>query len=275
VVGVLPFVSDEPPMTRARALADRDALRRRDLNSYLPDAPENWERIVWDDLFGALFGEPDSLEDIDAETAVYLSGGKAIYVRIENETPSGPMVADLLQMQRYVEKGGDLSDLADYRATVSHIVDTVRTTAAGWSNGPQMKFGHFKTINGVSFVIGKEADPLTIYPDMRFYHGALGGGAVIKLRSEAPTADVVAILEGIDFDSLNHLQDVPHPLVGAGLPDFVIETPEEWLENRGFKLRKVERVIPVKEVEELASAEEDDDAKSAEKDSEDKKKKGH
>lgn len=282
VVGVLPFIDNEPPITRGRALADRDALRRRDLNSFMPEAPEGWERLEWHDFFAGKFGDPDDLEDVSSEATVYLNGAKSIYLRIENATPTGPMVADLLQMQRYVEKGGDLSDLEAYRATVDHTVEAVRATADGWSVGPKMKFGYFNIVQGVSFIIGKDTSKPTDFPDMRFYHGALGGGVVIKLRSEAPTADVMAVLEGIDFDSLNQLQEVPNPLVGEGLPEFVIETPEQWLHNRGFKLRKVERVIPVKEepVEEEELAEADleggeKDADKGEKDAKKKDKKGH
>lgn len=282
VVGILPFVDNEPPITRGRALADRDALRRRDLTSFMPEAPEGWERLEWHAFFAGKFGDPDSLEDVESEATVYLNSGKAIYLRIENATPTGPMVADLLQMQRYVEKGGDLSDLEAYRPTVEHTVEAVRATADGWSLGPKKKFGHFNIVKGVSFIIGKDTSKPTDFPNMRYYHGALGGGVVIKLRSEAPTADVMAVLEGIDFDSLNQLQEVPNPLVGEGLPEFVIETPEQWLHNRGFKLRKVERVIPVKEEpveeEKLAEAELDEGEKGkdkTDKDAKKKDKKGH
>lgn len=279
VVGMLPFVGDsEPPITRSRALADRDALRRQPLTSYMPDAPEGWEKLEWEAFFSGIFGVPDGTdEDISDEVSVYLKDGKSIYLRIENAMPSGPMIADLLQMQRYVEKGGDLSELKAYRATVDHTVDAVRTTADGWSIGPNMKFGHFNMVNGVSFIVGKIKTKPTDFPDMRFYHGALGAGVVVKIRSEAPTADVVAILEGIDFDSLNHLQEVPHPLVGEGLPEIVLETPEQWLHNRGFKLRKVERIIPVKEEPEetsdMAEAEVKEDADVIAKGGDDKKKK--
>ena len=275
IIGVLPFIDNEPPITRGRALADRDALRRQELTSFMPEAPEGWERIEWDAFFAGIFGDPDNLENVEKETVVYLNGGKSIYLRIENASPTGPMVADLLQMQRYVEKGGDLSDLEAYRATVDHTIEAVRSTSDGWSVGPKMKFGYFNIVQGVSFIIGKDASKPTDFPDMRFYHGALGGGVVIKLRSEAPTADIMAILEGIDFDSLNQMQEVPNPLVGEGLPEFVLETPEQWLHNRGFKLRKVERVIPVKEVpeeEDIASAEDAKDGDVIAK-GDDKKKK--
>ncbi|WP_370230119.1 hypothetical protein [Cognatishimia sp.] len=275
IIGVLPFIDNEPPITRGRALADRDALRRQELTSFMPEAPEGWERIEWDAFFAGIFGDPDNLENVEKETVVYLNGGKSIYLRIENASPTGPMVADLLQMQRYVEKGGDLSDLEAYRATVGHTIETVRSTSDGWSVGSKMKFGYFNIVQGVSFIIGKDASKPTDFPDMRFYHGALGGGVVIKLRSEAPTADIMAILEGIDFDSLNQMQEVPNPLVGEGLPEFVLETPEQWLHNRGFKLRKVERVIPVKEVpeeEDIASAEDAKDGDVIAK-GDDKKKK--
>lgn len=275
IIGVLPFIDNEPPITRGRALADRDALRRQELTSFMPEAPEGWERIEWDAFFAGIFGDPDNLENVEKETVVYLNGGKSIYLRIENASPTGPMVADLLQMQRYVEKGGDLSDLEAYRATVDHTIEAVRSTSDGWSVGPKMKFGYFNIVQGVSFIIGKDASKPTDFPDMRFYHGALGGGVVIKLRSEAPTADIMAILEGIDFDSLNQMQEVPNPLVGEGLPEFVLETPEQWLHNRGFKLRNVERVIPVKEVpeeEDIASAEDAKDGDVIAK-GDDKKKK--
>ena len=274
VVGILPFIGDdEPPLTRARALADRDALRARKLNSFTPEAPEGWEKLEWDMFFTGKFGEPDRGDEVADEVVVYLKGGKAIYLRIEHATPSGPMVADLLQIQRYVEKGGDLSDLEAYRETVDHTIEAVRTTADGWSIGPNMRFGYFEIVSGVSFIVGKVDVRPNDYPDLRFYHGALGGGIVIKIRSDAPSADVLAVLEGIDFDGLNQRQDVPHPLVGEGLPELVIETPEQWLHNRGFKLRKVERVIPVKEEpqepeegEELAEADEDVIAKGGDKD---------
>ena len=64
VVGVLPFIDNDPPITRGRALADRDALRRRDLNSFMPEAPEGWERLEWHDFFAGKFGDPDDLEDV-------------------------------------------------------------------------------------------------------------------------------------------------------------------------------------------------------------------
>lgn len=272
VRSMLPWVPDhEPPMTKARALADRDAMRRQNLNSFFPEAPEGWERLEWNAFFQGKFGLPDDEKGAEEEITVYLNGDKSIYLRAQRRVPTGPMVADLLQIQRYVEKGGKLGDLDAYRPTIDHTLEVVRETAAGWSSSTDKKFWHFETINGVSFIVGTIQSKPNDFPYMKFYHGSLGGGVVLKVRSDAPKEDVIAVLEGIDMTALNHLQDVPHPLIGEGLPEFVIETPEEWLDNKGFKLRKVERVIPPKpepEAEVVEDKEKDEEviAKSEDKD---------
>jgi hypothetical protein len=268
VVGILPFVGEgEPPMTRPRALAHRQELRSRELRSFLPEAPEGWSRIEWHAFFEGKFGPVDGAADVLQESYVYLKDDYAVYMRIQHSHPTGPMIADLLQIQRYVEKGGDLGDLEGYRATVEHSLASLRSMSDGWSVGPNFKFWHSDIVQGASFIAGKFDQKPNDFKSMRLYHAELGSGAVIKVRADAPKATVMELIQQIDFDSLNHMQEVPHPLIGTGLPEFVIETPEEWLANNGFKLRKVERVIPVKEepAEEVA-----DEADESAEDAEDK-----
>lgn len=268
VVGILPFVGEgDPPMTRPRALAQRQELRNRELRSFLPEAPEEWSRIEWHEFFEGKFGPVDGTADVTEESYVYLKDDYAVYIRIQHSRPTGPMIADLLQIQRYVEKGGDLSELEGYRATVEHSLASLRSMSDGWSVGPNFTFWHSDIVQGVSFLGGKFDQKPNDFKSMRLYHAELGSGVVIKVRADAPKATVMELIQQIDFDGLNHMQEVPHPLIGSGSPEFVIETPEEWLANNGFKLRKVERVIPVKEepVEEVADEEKEASDESDEK----------
>lgn len=258
VTGVLPWVGGkEEEITRARALADRDALRRMSLVSFAPDAPEGWEKLEWNMFFQGKFGAPDDEEKIFEEAAVYLVDESAVYLRFKHAKPTGHMVADLLQLQRYTEKGGNLSDLEGYRQKMPHTIETIRATADGWSIASDMKFKHFERIQGVHFIVGKKEMRPSEYDGMKYYYGALGGGVVIKLRSDAPAAKIRELLALVDMDALNAIQDVPHPLVGSGLPEFEIDTPEEWLSKNGFTLKKVKREIPVADLSEEISGDEE------------------
>lgn len=88
---------------------------------------------------------------------------------------------------------------------VDYIVEVVCVMVDGWFIGLKMKFGYFNIVQGVFFIIGKDISKFIDFFDMWFYYGVFGGGVVIKLCFEVLIVDVMVVLEGIDFDSLNYL----------------------------------------------------------------------
>ena len=218
-----------------------EAVTAQSTNRFLPEAPSGWERLGWNSYFVDKFLKPDDTDHIHSETYVYLKPPYAFYLRVKLTDPSLRMVADLLQVQRYVEGGGKLDDLKKYRMTVDHTVKTVRSISDGWSISGYMNFKHFKAIDGVAFIVGKPDAEAGDKTKLRYFYGSLGGGAIVKMRTDAPNALAAEILEEIDFSGLNMLQQVPNPLIGEGIPDDLLGAPEAWLRDKKDELRKLKR----------------------------------
>lgn len=96
-----------------------------------------------------------------------------------------------------------MSDLEVYCLMVEYIVEVVCVIVDGWFLGFKKKFGYFNIVKGVFFIIGKDMSKFMDFLNMCYYYGVLGGGVVIKLCFEVLIVDVMVVLEGIDFDSLN------------------------------------------------------------------------
>ncbi len=234
-----------PERSEETALATRMLLHSEPMNHYLPQPDEDvlpeWERIAWSDDYHTGFGWPDGVNDphytakdpaLDEEAAIYLKGKHSVYVRVQYAEPTKVLAERLKQAYWVVETGRDLGKLLEAKPRASYFWTNVQQSTKGASVKNAKDVKHFADFDGVYFLTAKNK---TARRDekMRYMFASLGSGITIKVRAHAPESAIKEILAEIDFQSLNQMQTLPSPLIADGLADFILETPEGWLEFKG------------------------------------------
>lgn len=239
-----------PARSLETALATRMLLHSVPINSYLPQPDEDilpgWERISWSDDYHTGFGWPDGVNDpysaeeaaLEDEVAIYLKGNHSIYLRVQYAEPTKVLAERLKQSYWVVETGRDLGKLLEAKPRASYVWTNVQQSSKGASVENAKDIKHFAQFDGVYVLTGKNK---TARRDekMRYMFASLGGGITVKLRAHAPEAAIKEVLAEIDYQSLNQMQTLPSPLIAEGLSDFILETPEGWLEAKGSRAKDV------------------------------------
>ena len=233
----------DPSMETARL--ERQVLRAKPLNSYLPTPSEEtlmgWERLAWKDEFHNGFGWPDGLKDgkaskyapdLENDIAIYLKGRSSIFLQVEYSEPTDVLAKRLKQSYWVVETGRSLDRLLEGRPRASYFWTNIQESSRGKSvyNAKDQK--HFHQVAGVHWLTAKNKKAGRD-EKMRYMFATLNGGVVLKLRAHAPESAIKEIIDAIDYQSLNQLQTLPSPLIAEGLGEHVIDTPDAWLEAHG------------------------------------------
>ena len=210
------FIEQRQAMADAAARQDLLAQDPRDL---LPDAPEGWTRHDWDGASADVFGHrydmskddflPDDIKEdptMKALDALNKAAGdrkdaQEVYVY---EKP-GAIIALRLSIARS-EGGGGLAGMAMQMAANN-------LEALSGKDG-------FAVIRGVAF--REELGLFGTGPgerDYRVFSGHIGKTVRISARARADDADVIALLDRIDYDRLNRTLEEPVAGIGSEAPE--------------------------------------------------------
>ena len=218
------FIEQRQAMADAAARQDLLAQDPRDL---LPDAPEGWTRHDWDEASADVFGRrydmrkddflPEEMKQdktLQAFAALEKAAGdKKDAAEVYVYEKPGAIIALRLVVKRSEGGGGGISGGA-----MKMVANNIEAMSG--------KDG-FAVIRGVTFreelgMFGAGAEER----DYRVFSGRIGQTVLISARVKAEDADVIALLDQIDYDRLNKTLKEPVAGIGSEAPDL---TPEEQL----------------------------------------------
>jgi hypothetical protein len=217
------FIEQRQAMADAAARRDLLALDSRD---FLPEAPEGWTRHDWDEASADVFGHRYDMRE-DGFVPEAAKQNKTIQAQAELNKVEGDR-KDAQEVYVYEKPG----------AIIALRVVLAKGDGGGGIPGVAMKMvannieamsgkDGFAVIRGVTFreelgLFGVGAEER----DYRVFSGRIGKTVVISARAKAEDADVIALLDRIDYDRLNKTLEEPVAGIGSEAPDL---SPEEQL----------------------------------------------
>jgi hypothetical protein len=217
--------------TSLQAERVRDELLALPSKTFLPDAPDGWTRGDWTDAVAEQFRKEDKSS----------GDGKADAAAIAAATNGDPAMAALTAVGKAAAAERDAAQVYVYQKPGAIVAMRVATVAQSAGFGPQsvaMKMAAnnieamsgkdgFAVVKGVTYRIEKGLFGLQDQErDYRVISGSIGETVQISLRANAEDADIIALLDGIDYDRLNRMLKVPVAGIGSAAPDLA---PEESL----------------------------------------------
>ena len=218
----------------AAALAMRQAA---DPRVHLPEAPEGWIRRDWEPRDATLLAG-HAEEEIAAEEAL-----EASERAMEPANGSKPLLGGMMspkerksdpQSERYVYQRG--SQIVMLEATWDKLKGEPRsftgmamTVVIGNINAMTQSEG-FAVVQGLPFerVL---SDIMSLNADEErpnsFFRAFLGEQVRINVNARATDASVRTLLDGINYDGLNAMLNVPSPDVGSHMPVLPVEAQVE------------------------------------------------
>lgn len=211
---------------------ERNRLRAMDPRDHLPAAPDGWTRAGWDDAAKAFFGERFDLQK-DAS--------------IPDEIKNDPTIKALSAASKAVAESRDASEVFVYQKPGAVIAIRLehRVGSLGGIQGVAIKAVEhniesmsgktpFAVVKGVFFreelgLFGMAAMEERKY---KVITGQIGKRLRISVRAAAEDADILTLLNKIDYDTLNAMLDSPRPGIGSDAPVIAIENQRAEAERR-------------------------------------------
>lgn len=220
------FMAQKQAMEMTSRRSELLAMRERD---HLPAAPQGWKRRDWSDgdralLFppsDPLLSLPEDLRDrpqIKAlktlEETARLAGQKSEVYVYENRDN---VIAIRLQIRREDTEG--IQGMA--KAVIESNLESLSEKEG------------FAVVRGVTYrheiPAGESADSPSGY---RVFSARLGDTITIGVRARASDEALYALLDSIDYDSLNMLLPQPLPRIGSAAPEIAFEDQKEIADAR-------------------------------------------
>lgn len=220
------FMAQKQAMEMTSRRSELLAMKERD---HLPAAPQGWKRRDWSDgdralLFppsDPLLSLPEDLRDrpqIKAlktlEETARLAGQKSEVYVYENRDN---VIAIRLQIRREDTEG--IQGMA--KAVIESNLESLSEKEG------------FAVVRGVTYrheiPAGESADSPSGY---RVFSARLGDTITIGVRARASDEALYALLDSIDYDSLNMLLPQPLPRIGSAAPEIAFEDQKEIADAR-------------------------------------------
>lgn len=210
------FIGQKQVMAAAAERQELLAMTPRDL---LPEPPEGWSRHDWDDATADLFGRGYDMQK-DAS--------------VPDEIKEDPTMKALTAMDRAAAASKDAREVFVYEKPGTVIAMRLHRAQPGGDGGlagAAMKMvannmeamsgkAGYAVIKGVTF--REEYGILGAGADQRGYRvitGQIGTEVKLSLRARAEDADIVALLNAIDYDRLNRMLETPVAGIGSAAED--------------------------------------------------------
>ena len=214
------FVDQQAALAAERT---RNELLALPTKSFLPEAPEGWTRGDWSAAADAAFGSgydmaedpsvPEAMKEDPTLKALNAVGQAAKARRDEAQVyvyeKPGAIVA--LRAAKIAQGGG----LGPQNFAMQMVANNIEAMSG--------KDG-FAVVKGVTYRLEKGLFGMQDQErDYRVISGMIGGEVRISLRAKAEDADIIALLEAIDYDRLNQMLKAPVAGIGSAAPEMTAE----------------------------------------------------
>lgn len=231
----------------------RNALLSEAPRSFLPEPPEGWTRSDWDPEGEALFGKRYDMADDDF---------------VPESMKSDPTLKALNALDKVQSAEKDASEVYLYQksggAVALRIARLPKPGSGGIAGGIMGMVGAnieamsgkdgFAVVRGVTYreefgIMGTGAE------DRRFrvFTATLGDRIRISARAIAEDPDVIALLDGIDYDRLNLMLEAPLEGIGSAATEMTAAQSQAFASENvaaaaaDQRLRAVEQEIRMQE----------------------------
>ncbi len=190
---------------------------------FLPVAPEGWSRGDWTETAEAQFGKHYDLQNDDFAP---------------DEVKQDTALKALNAMSRAAVAKMDATQVYVYEKPDAVVAMRVAVRPAGTGAGlPAMAMqmaannieamsgkDGFAIVKGVTYRLEKGLFGMQDQErDFRVISGKVGDDVRISVRAKASDEDIIALLEGIDYDRLNQMLETPVAGIGSDAPELTAE----------------------------------------------------
>ena len=214
------FIDQQASLSAKRT---RNDLLSQPTKIFMPEAPEGWTRSDWTEAAAAQLGKVYDLSDDP---------------NAPEELKQDPTMKALATIGKAVGDERNAAQVYVYEKPGAIVAMRISKVAPSAGIGPQ-GFATQMVANNIEAMSGKDGYAVVKGVTDRLEHGLFGmqdqerdyrvitaslrDEIKISLRAKAEDADIIALLNGIDYDRMNQMMKIPLEGIGSGAPELSSE----------------------------------------------------